>query len=145
MEFQIFTSRHKIKHVTTAPEHPSSNGLVESYEHIPKEEMQKMNQWRCSLNLKLSQFLLSYNLTPQMVTGMSPDEVLIRGKIKPVLKLVISNKTSIWGIQEETMENLKKKTVTKKACLFVHFKKVVLCLCGFKLFLLYTCVYTYIN
>lgn len=80
-----------------------------------------------------------------MVTGMSSDEVLIRGKIKPVLKLVISHKISIWGIQEKTMENLKKKNNHKKSMFGVHFKKVVLCLWGFKLFLLYTCVYTYMN
>ena len=73
-EFQTFMSRLGIQHITTSPKHPSSNGLAERCVRIFKEGMKKMSREKGSLNSKLSRFLLSYNSTPQTVTGGTINE-----------------------------------------------------------------------
>ena len=93
-EFQTFMSRLGIQHITS-PKHPSSNGLAERCVHIFKEVMKKMSQEKGSLSSKLSRFLLSYNSTPQTVTGISPAELLMNRKIKTVLDWIIPQKTTV--------------------------------------------------
>ena len=74
-EFQEFTQRNNIRHVRTAPYHPSSNGLAERAVQTFKLGMKKQSTG--SLQTKLSRFLFHYRLTPNTTTGIAPAELLL--------------------------------------------------------------------
>ena len=74
-EFQEFTKRNSIRHVRTAPYHPSSNGLAERAVQTFKLGMKKQSTG--SLQTKLSRFLFHYRLTPNTTTGIAPAELLL--------------------------------------------------------------------
>ena len=57
-------------HITSAPYHPSTNGLVERVVQTFKQGMKKQGDG--SVDTKLARFLLSFRITPQSTTGESP-------------------------------------------------------------------------
>ena len=86
-EFAEFTSRNGIKHTTTAPYHPSSNGLAERAVKIFKDGIKKMKQG--TVDTKLSRFLFSYRITPHSTTGKSPAELLMGKRLRTNLDLLV--------------------------------------------------------
>ena len=74
-EFKDFISRNAIRHVTTSPYYPSSNGLAERVVQTFKKAFKKLAP--DSVNRRLAQFLLQYHLTPHTSTGASPAELLM--------------------------------------------------------------------
>ena len=72
-EFKIFTQRNGIRHVTSAPYHPSSNGLAERAVQTFKQGMKKQRQG--TVETKVARFLLSYRTTPQTTTGETPAQL----------------------------------------------------------------------
>ena len=68
-EFKSFLQKNAIRHITSAPYHPSSNGLVERAVRTFKQGMKK--QINSTVETKLNRFLLSYRITPQSTTGES--------------------------------------------------------------------------
>ncbi|KAK3745815.1 hypothetical protein QZH41_005677 [Actinostola sp. cb2023] len=72
-EFKIFTKRNGIKHVTSSPYHPATNGLVERAVQTFKQGMKKQQDG--SIQTKLSRFLFSYRNTPQTTTGETPTQL----------------------------------------------------------------------
>ena len=74
-DFKIFTERNSIKHITTAPYHPSCNGLAERAVRIVKQAL-KSGEGN-SIQEKLSKFLFKYRITPQSSTEISPAELLM--------------------------------------------------------------------
>ena len=92
-EFLHFLKQNGVKHVTSAPYHPASNGLAERAVKTFKTAMRKMTEG--SLKQKLARFLFSYRTTPQSTTGVSPAELLMNKKLRSVLDLLnplISNR-----------------------------------------------------
>ena len=65
--------KNGFQHVTSAPYHPSSNGLAERAVQMFKRGMKKQGQG--SIETKLTCFLLSYRITPQTTTGESPAQL----------------------------------------------------------------------
>ena len=68
-------SANGITHITTAPYHPSSNGLAERAVQTFKRGL------KCttgdSIQERLSKFLFTYRITPHTMTGVSPAELLM--------------------------------------------------------------------
>ena len=62
-----------IKHITSAPYHPSTNGLVQRAVQTFKQGMKK--QADGSVDTELARYLLSYRITPQSTTGESPAQL----------------------------------------------------------------------
>ncbi|KAJ8391280.1 hypothetical protein AAFF_G00090670 [Aldrovandia affinis] len=85
-EFEHFFKKNGIKHVTTAPYHPSSNGCAEHAVRVFKEGIKKMGEG--SVETKLSRFLFKYRSTPQTTTGATPAELLMNRRIRTQLDLV---------------------------------------------------------
>ena len=72
-EFKSFLQKNGIKHITSAPYHPSTSGLVERAVQTFKQGMKKQGDG--SVDTKLARFLLSYRITPQSTTGESPAQL----------------------------------------------------------------------
>ena len=72
-EFQSFLKRNNIRHTTSAPYHPSSNGMAERYVQTFKEALKKSQG---DIETRLARFLFMYRLTPQSTTGQCPAELL---------------------------------------------------------------------
>lgn len=72
-EFKSFLQKNGIRHITSAPYHPSSNGLVERAVRTFKQGMKKQSDG--TVETKLNRFLLSYRITPQSTTGESPAQL----------------------------------------------------------------------
>ena len=85
-EFEHFLGANGIKHYTSAPYHPSSNGLAERVVQIVKRGLRKESEG--DLNLRLSKTLLNYLLAPQSTTGVSPSELLLGRRIRTRLDLL---------------------------------------------------------
>ena len=88
-QFKSFLSQNGIKHITSAPYHPSSNGLAERVVQILKTGLRKNT--RGSLQTKTARILLDYRSTPHSTTGVSPSELLIGRRIKIQLDLLKQN------------------------------------------------------
>ena len=74
-EFRQFMAQNGIKHVTSAPYHPSSNGQAERAVQTFKRAMERMGD--IPIQERISKFLFSYRLTPHTTTGTSPAELLM--------------------------------------------------------------------
>lgn len=85
-QFQEFAENNGIRHITTAPYHPSSNGLAERAIQTFKSLMKKMAG--DSIETRMSRALFSYRITPQSTTGKSPAELLCGRKLRSTLDLI---------------------------------------------------------
>ncbi|KAJ8385580.1 hypothetical protein AAFF_G00184420 [Aldrovandia affinis] len=78
-----FARRNSIRHVTTAPYHPSSNGQAERMVQTTKEALSRITvgDWQT----RLARFLLSQHITPNSATGKSPAELLMNQRLTTAL------------------------------------------------------------
>lgn len=74
-EFKQFTQENGIHHITSAPYHPSSNGLAERAVQTFKQGISRISDG--TLESKLARFLFQYRITPHSVTGTSPAQLLM--------------------------------------------------------------------
>ena len=84
-EFQTFVKRNGIRHVRSAPYHPSSNGQAERVVQTFKEAILKTTG---DLDARLARFLFQYRLTPHTTTGLSPAEMLFGRRPRSHLDLL---------------------------------------------------------
>ena len=82
----VFVHHNGIRHITTAPYHPASNGQAERSVQIFKLRLEKMNATGPQKHLQ--QFLFSYWTTPQTTTGQSPAELLMSRRLITALDLL---------------------------------------------------------
>ena len=86
-EFEQFLKRNEIKHITSEPYHPATNGLaepfVESFKNGMKSEMEVK-----SLNIKLARFLLAYRFAPHSTTGERPSQLFLGRRLRTRLDLL---------------------------------------------------------
>ena len=80
-EFDDLMQRNGIKHVTSAPAHPSSNGLVETLSRPQKRVIDG------SITDRLSRFLFAYRNTPHATTGSTPAELIMGRRLQSTLDL----------------------------------------------------------
>ena len=66
--------------------HPTTNGLVERTVQTFKGGVKKLKKGE--IHMKVARFLLSYRITPQSTTEVSPAELLMRRRLRSVLDLV---------------------------------------------------------
>jgi hypothetical protein len=74
-EFQAFAQSNGIRHNTSAPYHPATNGLAERAVQTFKRYLRKATEG--SLQDRLAQFLFRYCITPHSTTGSSPAQLLL--------------------------------------------------------------------
>ena len=101
-EFEEFLCWNGIKHKTTDPYHPASNGLAERAVQIFKKGIRKMQTG--TLQDKIARFLFSYRNTPQSTTDTAPAQLLMGRKLRSPLDLL---KPDLQGRVEREQEHQK--------------------------------------
>lgn len=81
-EFESFLLANGIKHIRTAPYHPSSNGQAERFVQTIKSLLKKMPD--TNINKNLANILLRLRTTPNPTTGESPAEILMGRKLRTI-------------------------------------------------------------
>lgn len=89
-DFDQFCLHNGIKHITTAPYHPQSNGQVERFVDTFKRSVKKIREGKGAIQEALDVFLLTYRTTPNPATpeGISPSEAMFGRKIRTSLDLL---------------------------------------------------------
>ncbi|CAF2039059.1 unnamed protein product [Rotaria magnacalcarata] len=87
-EFSDFCVRNGIKHITTSPGHPQSNGQAERYVDIVKSALKKGLYNGGKISDVLLRFLFCYRTTPHATTNLSPAELFIKRQFLTVLDLL---------------------------------------------------------
>ncbi|KRY64914.1 Uncharacterized protein T4A_14025 [Trichinella pseudospiralis] len=78
--FQEYLNKGGIRHITSAPFHPFSNGEAERMVRSTKEFIKKMTQRDWEYNL--ANFLFCQHVTPSTTTGKSPAELLMNRRLR---------------------------------------------------------------
>ena len=85
-EFSQFTKNNGIKHITSSPYHPTTNGLAERTVQTFKEGMRR--QKTGSVETCVARFLFAYRNTPQSTTGISPPVMMFNRPLRCHLDLL---------------------------------------------------------
>ena len=101
-EFKLFTKQNGIRHVTSAPYHPASNGLAERAVQTFKKFMKKTSG--DSVNTRVSRFLFQYRITPHSTTGISPAELLLGRRPRSHLDLMLPDISSQVHQKQQTQK-----------------------------------------
>jgi hypothetical protein len=86
LEFKQFMKENGVIHITSAPYHPSSNGLAERAVQTFKAGIQRIQG--SSIHERLSKFLFKYRITPHTTTGIAPAELLMGRRLRSRLDLL---------------------------------------------------------
>uniref|UniRef100_A0A452IQH5 Gypsy retrotransposon integrase-like protein 1 n=1 Tax=Gopherus agassizii TaxID=38772 RepID=A0A452IQH5_9SAUR len=86
-EFQNFMKANGIHHITSAPYHPSTNGLAERFVQTMKHAL-KSARGQHSIQKRLDTFLLSYRNTPHATTQASPVFLMMGRQLRTCFDLV---------------------------------------------------------
>lgn len=92
-DFAKYCRDSGIKHVRTAPRHPSTNGLAERAVQIFKSSIVKMGE-SLPWNARINKFLFKYRTTPQSTTQETPCQLLMGREIRTGLSLIRSDVSS---------------------------------------------------
>ena len=112
-EFAEFTKRNGIRHITTAPYHPSSNGLAERAVQTFKAGMKKSTTPTSDVPTSVARFLFQYRITPHSVTGRSPAEMLMNRQPCSHLDLLHPN-VEAKVIEEQVRQKLRYDGLSKE-------------------------------
>ncbi|KXJ23209.1 Uncharacterized protein K02A2.6 [Exaiptasia diaphana] len=91
-EFQTFMKSNGIRHITSAPYHPATNGLAERSVQTFKQALKSMEGSSSPLKEKLAKFLINYRNTPHLTTGESPAQMMLGRPLRTRLDLVKPNR-----------------------------------------------------
>ena len=81
-EFSNFLTANGIRHIKTAPFHPSSNGQAERFVQTLKKGLRSSSSSDLPLIRRLSNFLLHYRRAPHALTKRSPAELFLGRPIR---------------------------------------------------------------
>ena len=100
-KFESFCSSNGIKHLTSSPYHPATNGLAERGVQTFKHGVKRMANG--NLQSKLSRFLFRYRITPHSTTGISPAEMLMGRRVRSQLDLAFPDVAARVEKKQNTM------------------------------------------
>lgn len=78
--------KNGIKHITSAPYHPATNGLAECAVQTVKRGLKKETEG--SMATRLAKVLMAYQTTSQSTTGMTPSQLLQGQRVQTQLDLL---------------------------------------------------------
>ena len=110
--FRQFVLPNGIQHLASASYHPASNGLAERAAQTFKNAMKKLSGG--SVQDRVNRFLFHYRVTPQSMTGHSPEELLFNRCIRCPLDLPLPDlKSKICEKQRPLKARHDKKAVNR--------------------------------
>ena len=86
-EFKQFMLKNGIRHIFTAPYHPSSNGQAERMVRTFKEAMKCLQSG--DMDTKLNRLLFTYRMTPSSTTGKSPAELVFQRQPRSMFHRIV--------------------------------------------------------
>ena len=102
-EFNVLLQMNGVKHMYSAPYHPSSNGQAERMVRVLKESLKRVKQG--DIDKRLSRLLFCYRITPHTLTGQSPSELLLGRRVRSALSLLRPNlQDAVKGRQEKSIQ-----------------------------------------
>ena len=101
-EFDEFMRKNGIRHTTSAPYHPATNGAAERTVQMFKNALKKNNS-KGSINTQVSQMLFTFRNTPSTVTHISPAEMMFKHKPRIRLSRVKPDPSASWRRNAERM------------------------------------------
>ena len=87
-EFERFMKENGVKHLRSAPYHPSTNGLAERFVQSLKQAMKVGERRGVPSQQCLAEFLLTYRVTPHATTNESPSKLLMGRDLRTRLDLL---------------------------------------------------------
>lgn len=87
-EFQQFCAKNGIKHRTSAPYKPSTNGQAERVVQILKSAIKQAKITKENVDAVIARYLLVYRNTPHTTTGESPAMLLMKRRLRTRLDLI---------------------------------------------------------
>ena len=109
-EFKEFLQRNGIRHRTSSPYHPATNGLAERAVQVVKTGLRKIPEG--DMDMRLARLLFKYRNTPHTTTGVSPAELLLGRKPRTHLDLMhpdLSNRVIDKQMAQKTAYDGKKR------------------------------------
>ncbi|GFX85246.1 uncharacterized protein K02A2.6 [Trichonephila clavipes] len=88
-EFQRFMHKNGVRHKTSVPFKPSSNGQAERYVATLKQSLRAMHKYEGTIQQKLSTFLMQYRKAPNVTTTLSPAILFLKRDIRTRIDLLL--------------------------------------------------------
>lgn len=85
-EMKQFLLANNVRHVTTAPYHPATNGLAERMVQTIKDKLKKMDD--LAWEVRIPNLLLSLRSTPCTSTNKTPAELLMKRRLRTLLDTI---------------------------------------------------------
>ena len=101
-----------ISHVTSAPYHPSTNGLAERAVQSFKQGIKRIPG--ASIQDRLSHFLFHYKITPHSTTGLPPAEMLMGRRLRSRLDLLFPDVSQQVETQQQRQKHSHDSTKPKR-------------------------------
>lgn len=117
-EFQNFIKLYGIKHLTSPPFHPASNGQAERYVFTLKQGLRCLQDYPGSLQTRLNIFLFAYRRAPNITTSESPAKLFLGREIRSRLDIFRPD------IVKDVQDRLRKASVLFNDRSFVEGQKV---------------------
>ena len=87
-EFKTFVKINGKLHTTSAPYHPSTNGLAERFVQSFKQAMKSAKHDKGTLHTKLARFLFAYRNAPHSTTNETPAVLMFGRKLRSHLNIL---------------------------------------------------------
>jgi hypothetical protein len=107
-DMKQFINANNIRHVTTAPYHPATNGLAERMVQTIKDKLRKMDD--LSWEIRIPNLLLGLRVTPCSTTNKSPAELLMKRRLRTILDTLHPDNLEHKRTETEITNNKNKNT-----------------------------------
>ncbi|XP_061196633.1 uncharacterized protein K02A2.6-like [Saccostrea echinata] len=101
--FQDFMKYNGIRHTTSAPYHPRTNGLAERLVQTLKQSMRASKVEETSITNRLANFLLTYRSSPHSTTGETPAKLFLGRELCTRLTRLKPNVRNTVEAKQESM------------------------------------------